>query len=477
MTIMNGTTLFLIICNEFCERFCFYGLKSLLFSFTRSEYGFTIKESTVNLHFFISMSYLFTLFGGLLSDMFLGRYSTIVLLSSLYLTGTSLLTYCSIVSGSPGLMVGSLLMIAVGTGGIKPCVAAFGGDQFGPDDAQDLRRFFDFFYFAINIGSMVSMVLTPTMSSVGCLGKQSCYPLAFGTSSTLLGASILLFIIGKRFYVIKPVRKEQFSRTFHSLVQNLKELFRRQSRDSERKTQGTLKTVSEAACISHEEDDKEKTLKILRILGPAAFFWMLSDQQSSSWVEQGTKMETHQSILGYGMDILPSQMQAFNAVFILLFIPLFSKMIYPLMGLAGVFSSPEEKMGFGIALASLSFFCSGYLEYRIGLPAPAGQRLSIMWQLPQYVLMTAGEIMLNVTGMEYMYTEAPEPMKSLVSSMWLLTVTAGNLLVMVLTFLDPVALFSSRAHDMWSFVAYGTAGLLASRCMFQASKAAKRNRK
>ncbi|WEL39873.1 nitrate transporter [Encephalitozoon hellem] len=462
------TTLFLIICNEFCERFCYYGLRSLLFSFSREEYNFTTKESTMTLHFFVSMSYLFTLLGGLLSDMFLGRYNTIVALSSLYLTGTSLLTYCSVVSASPRLLMASLLMIAVGTGGIKPCVAAFGGDQFGVDETQDLRKFFNFFYFAINIGSMVSTVLTPVMSDTTCFGKNSCYPLAFGASSTLLGASIVLFVIGTNLYVIKPAKKEQFSRSFRSLAQNVKKLLWRQDGHDEKTS--TLQTASEAVSEACEEDDKKKTLKILRILGPAVLFWALYDQQSSSWIEQGSKMDSRQRILGHDIDILPSQMQAFNSVFILLFIPMFSKLVYPLLGRIGILSSPEEKMGAGIVLASLSFFCSGYIEYKITLAESVGQKLSILWQVPQYVIVTAGEIMLNVTGMEYMYAEAPETMKSLVLSMWLLTVTAGNLLVMGITLLDPIALVSSRTHDMWSFIMYGIAGLAASRYMFQASR-------
>lgn len=472
---MNRTTFFLIICNEFCERFCYYGLRSLLFSFAKEEYKFTVKESTIILHFFISMSYLFTLLGGFLSDMFLGRYNTIVVLSSLYLTGTSLLTYCSVVSGSPGLLVTSLLMIAVGTGGIKPCVAAFGGDQFGPDDAQNLRKFFNFFYFTINIGSMVSMVVTPIMSSGTCFGKQSCYPLAFGASSTLLGASILLFVIGTSLYVIKPARKKQFSRSFRSLVRNMKRLFWSLPESDEEP--GTLLTPSEAACEACEEDDKKRTLRMLRILGPAVFFWALYDQQSSSWVMQGSKMDTRQSVFGYKVDVLPSQMQAFNSAFILLLIPMFSSLIYPLLGWIGVFSSPEEKMGAGIILASLSFFYSGYLEHRMGLAESAGQKLSILWQIPQYIILTAGEIMLNVTGMEYMYAEAPETMKSLALSMWLLAVTAGNLLVMGIAFLDPLALLPSSAHDMWSFVMYGIAGLVASKYMFRASGPTQKNMK
>lgn len=457
---MNRTTLLLIICNEFCERFCFYGLKSLLFAFVRSEYKFTVREATLTLHLFVSLSYLFTLFGGFLSDMFLGRYNTIVLLSAIYFTGTSLLTYSSVVSRSSALVMASLFMIAVGTGGIKPCVAAFGGDQFGSEDIDSLNRFFSMFYFAINIGSMVSMILVPVMSNLGCLGKDSCYPLAFGTASALLGGSIVLFILGTSSYVIRPPGKESISAMVRSLVHRL----RRSRSKSDEAGDGT--SPSEMAHRYRMENNIERLMRVVKLFGPVAFFWMLYDQQSSSWVEQGSKMDTRPVFFNRPVEVLSSQMQAFNSVFILLFIPFFSRMVYPVMESIGLSLSPIEKMGGGIVLASLSFFCSAYLEHRISCSAAVGQRISILWQLPQYVLLTAGEIMLNMTGLEYAYAEAPETMKSMILSIWLLTVTAGNFLVMVFSLLDIMALFPSYSHDMWNFVMYGILGLVAARHMF-----------
>lgn len=460
---MKRMTLLFIICNEFCERFCYYGLKSLLFAFTRSEYSFTVREATLTLHLFVSLSYLFTLFGGLLSDMFLGRYNTIVYLSAIYFTGTTLLTYSSIVSKSSTLAMAGLLMIAIGTGGIKPCVAAFGGDQFDPQDTRNLNRFFSLFYFAINIGSMASMVLTPIMSSLSCLGKDSCYPLAFGTASALLGGSIVLFIFGTGSYVIKPARKESFSMMLASLEQKPSKAL---VDGNEATDPGTQTSASEVVYRLSMDESVEKLLKIIRFFGPVVFFWMLYDQQSSSWVEQGSKMNTKSTVFNTPIEVLSSQMQAFNSVFVLLFIPFFSKIVYPLIESVGLTLSPVRKMAYGLVLAATSFFCSAYLEYRIALSATANERLSIFWQLPQYILLTAGEIMLNMTGLEYAYAEAPETMKSMILSIWLLTVTVGNFLVMVLSFFDFMLLFPSYNHDMWNFVIYAMLGLLAALHMF-----------
>lgn len=61
-----------------------------------------------------------------------------------------------------GPMIG-LFLIALGTGGIKPCVSAFGGDQFTSDQSHLLQSFFSVFYFAINAGSLLSMLITPVL--------------------------------------------------------------------------------------------------------------------------------------------------------------------------------------------------------------------------------------------------------------------------------------------------------------------------
>lgn len=95
-------------------------------------------------------------------------------------------------------MVG-LAIIAFGTGGIKPCVSAFGGDQFvRPQQDKQLEQFFSVFYFAINAGSLISTFVTPILrEDVHCFGEESCYSLAFG-----LPAVLMVIAIGNLFFLI-----------------------------------------------------------------------------------------------------------------------------------------------------------------------------------------------------------------------------------------------------------------------------------
>lgn len=99
-----------------------------------------------------------------------------------------------------------LALIAVGAGGIKPCVAAFGGDQFKlPDQTKQMASYFSLFYFSINSGSFLSTLITPILrEDVQCFGDETCYSLAFGVPGVLMFLSIGIFIVGKFLYKIIP---------------------------------------------------------------------------------------------------------------------------------------------------------------------------------------------------------------------------------------------------------------------------------
>ena len=102
-------------------------------------------------------------------------------------------------------------MIALGTGGIKPCVSSFGGDQFAPEQKNELKQFFSMFYLSINAGSLISTYLTPVLrQDVKCFSRNDCYPLAFGVPAILMILAVGLFILGRFVtkYIMVPPQKE-----------------------------------------------------------------------------------------------------------------------------------------------------------------------------------------------------------------------------------------------------------------------------
>ena len=141
-----------IIGNEFCERFSFYGMRTVLTLYLTEKLGCTEDNATGVFHAFVAACYLMPLFGAIVADSWLGKFRTIWMVSLVYILGLSFKTLATITPlGLPPTefaFVG-LALIAVGTGGIKPCVSAFGGDQFQlPEQERQLQTFFSFFYFS-----------------------------------------------------------------------------------------------------------------------------------------------------------------------------------------------------------------------------------------------------------------------------------------------------------------------------------------
>jgi POT family proton-dependent oligopeptide transporter len=160
-----------IVGNEAAERFSYYGMSAILFSFmtehlTNSNGAsahLKPEEATAWVHMFKAANYFFPILGAIVADVFLGKYMTIMSLSMVYCAGHLVLAFLDTKLGiDPKILLGSgLFLIALGSGGIKPCVSAHVGDQFGPRNKDLLQKVFGWFYFSINFGSFFSTLLCP----------------------------------------------------------------------------------------------------------------------------------------------------------------------------------------------------------------------------------------------------------------------------------------------------------------------------
>lgn len=166
------------------------------------------NDATVQFHAFTMIVYFMCIFGGILSDVWLGKFWTIFSLSIVYTVGSSILSIGAIPGlgiSTVGTLYAGLALIAMGSGGIKPCVSAFGGDQFKlPEQARHMERFFSIFYMMINLGSLLSTAITPYLrANVHCFGENDCYSLAFGVPALLMITSI-----GKNFFKISKFERK-----------------------------------------------------------------------------------------------------------------------------------------------------------------------------------------------------------------------------------------------------------------------------
>jgi len=402
-----------IIANECAERFSYYGMSGLLTVFMTKH--LMAKDGTLAVmsesdakfytHLFIMGVYAFPIIGALLSDIFLGKYRTIISLSIVYCLGHLVL---ALDATRLGLLLGCIL-ITMGAGGIKPCVSANVGDQFGKSNKHLISKVFGWFYFSINVGSFFSMLLTPWLL------KNHGPHWAFGVPGIFMFIATVAFWMGRKKFVHIPPRGSEF----------IKECFGKEA----------LKIIGRLA--------------ILFLF--ASMFFSLFDQSHSAWVIQAGKMNQH----WLGRDILPSQMQAVNPLLILIMIPAFTYWIYPAIN--KVFPlNPLRKIGIGLFVAAISFAVSALLEMWIA----AGGKPSVGWQAFDYVILTAAEVMVSITCLEFAYTQAPRRMKSFIMSFFLLAIAFGNAFTALVNWVIQDKEGTSRITDVQYFWFFTGAMLL-----------------
>ncbi len=433
-----------IIGNEAAERFSFYGMRAILTIFmTKYLVDAAGNSATMSdeqaksvFHLFVAAAYFTPLLGAMISDIFWGKYKTILYISLMYCVGHGCLALMDLGPVTGGwdmkpFMFAGLALIAIGAGGIKPCVSANVGDQFGKGNKRLMTQIFNWFYFSINVGAVASQLLTPIL--LDRVGPWA----AFGLPGLLMGIATLIFWMGRRKFVHVPAagwqrfKDETFSKDGVRALVNLSPLF----------------------------------------LLFVPMFWAIFDQTGSAWVLQADRMDRE----FLGISWLPSQIQAVNPFLILLGIPFFTYVIYPAVGKV-VEPRPLRKIGFGLFLTAVAFGTSAWIE--VGIQSNSEQAAAAIWtevggegdapklvdtikearstleeggatpqeaevviqshltempnvgwQFLAYIILTAAEILVSIVCLEFAYTQAPRRMKSFIMGVYFLGVSLGNVFV------------------------------------------------
>jgi POT family proton-dependent oligopeptide transporter len=424
-----------IIGNEACERFSYYGMTGILAGYISGQIsdahpglGRTEDFATTIISLFKSVNYFTPLLGAWLSDKLIGRYKTIFWVSLFYCAGHGTLA-CSDFFDPQGklmcLYIG-LTLIAFGSGGIKPCVSAFMGEQFRPEQSHLMQKAYGAFYWAINFGSFFSFLVVPWVKN------HHGYSLAFGVPGILMAIATFIFWRGKKYYVIVPTNREKKHAGFFKVL--FTALFTKRAAGTK------FWDAARARFSPHEVAAAQSVLPILFVFATIPMFWALYDQTNSTWVLQGEKM-TATTVLG--LNIGAEQMQSLNPLLIMLFVPIFTLGIYPRIGR---FAAPLKRMSYGLFLAAAAFVLIALLQKRI----EAGAQLNILWQTWPYIVVTAAEVLVSTTGLEFAFREAAPEMKSTIMSFWLLTVAVGNLLVALITQYLPPAMNQAESGSVSS---------------------------
>jgi POT family proton-dependent oligopeptide transporter len=311
-----------ILTNEAAERFAFYGMTSILVIFmtkylvdrTGSLDVMSDEKAKAYFHLFKSAVYFTPLIGAIMSDIWLAKYRTIFYFSILYCVGY----FAQVLDLTQFGLAAGLLLIAIGSGIIKPCVSANVGDQFGQTNKHLIEKVYSWFYFSINLGAAIAMFLCPWL--LDRFGPR----MGFGVPAVLMVFATIAFWLGKWKFVHIP--------------------------------RGGIEFVKEA--FSGEGLRAILRLSIIYLF--VAMFWSLFDQSQSAWVLQAEKM----NLKWLGINWLPAQLQSINPFLIMVMIPLFSYVVYPALNkLFGM--TALRKIGIGLFVAVLSFVVPGWVESQI----------------------------------------------------------------------------------------------------------------
>ncbi|XP_038674397.1 solute carrier family 15 member 1-like isoform X2 [Scyliorhinus canicula] len=335
--------------------------------------------ATAIYHAFVALCYLTPILGALIADSWLGKFKTIVYLSIVYTIGQLVISISSIADisdndsdGHPNnlnlhvalAMVG-LILIALGTGGIKPCVSAFGGDQFEDNQVKERGRFFSIFYLSINAGSLISTVITPILRGLQC-GRvpQACYPVAFGVPGALMAVALLVFIGGSPLYKKSTPQGNIMLKVSKCIGFAIKNRFRHRSQQYPKREH-----FMDWATEKYDEHliaQVKMVLKVLFLYLPLPMFWALFDQQGSRWTFQATRMDGNFG----GLDIQPDQMQTVNPILILILVPVVDVIVYPLIAKCKFNFTPLRKMAVGMFIAALAFIAAALVQMEIDKTLP-----------------------------------------------------------------------------------------------------------
>uniref|UniRef100_A0A8B9JL45 Solute carrier family 15 member 1 n=1 Tax=Astyanax mexicanus TaxID=7994 RepID=A0A8B9JL45_ASTMX len=559
---IKSVSIFFIVVNEFCERFSYYGMRAVLVLYFRFFFRWDDDLATSIYHAFVALCYLTPILGAIVADSWLGKFKTIIYLSIVYAIGQIVMAVSAINDltdadrdGTPdnmsvhvGLAMLGLFLIALGTGGIKPCVSAFGGDQFDDHQTRQRSTFFSVFYLCINGGSLLSTLITPILRGQECgiHTQQKCYPLAFGVPAALMVVSLIVFIAGSGMYIKAKPKGNIMMDVCNCIGFAINNRFRHRS----------SKYPKREHWLDWADEKYDKLLiaqikmvcRVLFLYIPLPMFWTLFDQKGSRWTLQATTMDgTFGSLV-----LQPDQMQTVNPILILTLVPIMDRVVYPLIKKCGFNFTPLKRMTVGMFLAAMAFVSAALVQIQIDetlpvFPSASESQLKIVnmasgqmnitippqqpfalgseqvqhilcslmknkpsqsfsnsflshcchssacmlelgvriftitngiqscsfsrkfgfggaytflipstllltencgnaivevedikpntvhmaLQIPQYFLITAGEVVFSVTGLEFSYSQAPSNMKAVLQAGWLFTVAVGNFIVLI----------------------------------------------
>jgi peptide/histidine transporter 3/4 len=469
-----------IIGVEVAERFAYYGISSNLITYLTGPLGQSTASAAENVNVWSGTASLLPLLGAFIADSYLGRFRTIIISSVIYILGLGLLTLSAVFStttlnckkvangskssscsSSPTLQIvlffAALYLVAFGQGGHKPCVQAFGADQFDsndPKESESKSSFFNWWYFGLCGGATAAILILTYIQDYLNWG------LGFGIPCIIMFFSLLVFLLGTKTYrlAIKYDRhtSSPFVRIGQVFVTAIKN--RRTNLPSETSLEGeareTLpnhdseqfkfldkalllpKETDRKICSRNDVEDAKAVFKLVPIWTTCLAYGIVFAQTPTLFTKQGVTMD--RSIASTNFKISAASLQSFVGVSIVILIPLYDRVFVPVMrSITHITSGITmlQRIGIGLALSILTMVLAAFVETeRLEIARASGLTdepdatvpMKIWWLVPQYLLFGMSEVFIMVGMQEFFYDQIPSELKSLGLALYLSVIGVGS---------------------------------------------------
>jgi len=427
----HPTGLWFIFWGEFAERSSYYGMRAILFLYMTQVLRYTDTGAAPIYMTFKMACYFLPLLGGWIADRWLGRYWTIVGFSVPYVLGHFVLGIPNHVA-----LLLALALLAGGSGVIKPNIPTLLGqtyDQLRPGQERLRSAAFLWFYFAVNVGALLSQLVLPEFRQRYILGSISpevreqveqmlqkgedistvvpkevladAYSLSFQLPAWLMVASLGVFAAGKRYYALE--RPERHVTT-----------------PEERRLQW------------------QTLWRLFGIFAMVVLFWVGYEHNDNLWIAF-TRDYIDPKVPFLSKSIAPDQLQFLNPLFVLILVPTFNILFGYLDPQVKLFTAMRKILaGFLLTavavgiMAVAGFLVEGHtqqIQEGEKLVEVSTVKLSLLWPAMAYIVLTFGEVLLYSTMLELAYAAAPKSMKGFITACFLLTNTLANGINVLLT--------------------------------------------